>query len=354
MEQNERRFQRERDDLLRTLGGIESGLASLTLRMDDPSQYLPPLNLGRRTKRPEGMELESPIGGTSNMIALPSPYSGPSGLPGMGRHRGSSTASGSVTPKHPGHISLGGVLPYSSIPETSFDPVHCLTQPVPNSAYPPGSSITKSSHKPVHLRSSLLPILKNTTTHAKVAGVMTELGVHPSRVVMPTTTNIEKFEAFQQATISLVEMKKTVDKVEQEIKVLTARLRGGSEAADTDGGAPGDGDREQSAASVDPSEVRVRAFSCNLPNVLKFMSFAETFGVADVERIIPSCRRAPRQTAKADVIKHRNDIWPLSLFFVIKPLLFFVPRIHVPLIIPVNLVVFHPLCGEGAKSAIRG
>ncbi|KAG8908175.1 swr complex subunit [Tulasnella sp. 403] len=239
IEQNERRFQRERDDLLRTLAGIDSGLASLTLRIDDPTNSLPPhsLTAPRRLKRPDGAEPESPVTATSNnMIALPSPYSGPTALPGAAtRNKSASISVGAgSTPKPQPSISLASIPPYvAQAQETTFDPVHCLTQPTPPSGYPPPSSITKSAHKPVHLRSTLIPTPKASVLQ-KINGIITELGVHPTKLVMPTSANLEKMEALQAAAAGLVDMKKMVDRVDQEIRVLKARLRGGSEAGETD------------------------------------------------------------------------------------------------------------------------
>lgn len=260
IEQNERRFQRDRDDLLRTLAGVESGLASLALRVDDPSHSLPPLHIGQRRalKRADGMELESPVAGSTNVIALPSPYSGPSTLPAGGRHKsGSVSASGSVTPKHPPAISLSAVPAYPQVPETTFDPINCVIQPAAGSGYTPVSSITKSSHKSVHLRSTMIPTPKASLA-PKVNAILTEMGVHPTKLVMPTAGNLERMEALQNAALGLLDMKKILDRVEQDVRTLKSQLRGGSEAAETDAGEAGGGptDREPSA-SVSSAPVRV-------------------------------------------------------------------------------------------------
>ncbi|KAG8846154.1 swr complex subunit [Tulasnella sp. 330] len=248
IEQNERRFQRERDDLLRTLTGVESGMSSLAIRINDPSSALPPQSASvRRQKRGEAMEVESPVAGTSmNMIALPSPYSGSSNLPGgSGRHKSQSiSSSGNATPALPPSISLSGLPNYSAMPpETTFDPVNCLTQVVPSSAHPQLSA-TKAAHRAVHLRSSLIPVPKAAAL-ARINGIISETGLHPGKLVMPTAANIERMEALQAAAGGLADMKRLVDKVEQEVKILKARLRGASEAEETDMGGGGDGERGQ-------------------------------------------------------------------------------------------------------------
>ncbi|KIO31111.1 hypothetical protein M407DRAFT_221649 [Tulasnella calospora MUT 4182] len=256
IEQNERRFQRERDDLLRTLAGMESGLASLSLRVDDPTNSLPPLNIGSRPRVPrrsDGMELDSPVA-NNNMIAMPSPYSGPSSLPGTGGRQKSGSVSGGATPKQPLSISLSSA---PAVPETSFDPVHCLTQPT---APLTTSSLTTKTHKPVHFRSSLIPQPKSSLKQ-KVNAAIQEMGVHPERLVMPTAANLEKLEGLQAAAGGLLDMKKALDRVEQEIRINKARLRGGSEAGETDADGTGETDRgrtdrEGSIASLEPSGNR--------------------------------------------------------------------------------------------------
>lgn len=43
---------------------------------------------------------------------------------------------------------------------------------------------------------------------------------------MPTRGNLEKLEALQNAAAGLVDIKRTVDRVEQDIRMLKARLSG--------------------------------------------------------------------------------------------------------------------------------
>ncbi|KAG8975451.1 swr complex subunit [Tulasnella sp. 427] len=183
------------------------------------------------------------------MIAMPSPYSGPSSLPAAGGRQKSGSISTAAAPKQHQAISLSSA---PTVPETTFDPVHCLTQP---SAPLTTSSLTSKTHKPVHFRSSLIPQPK-TSLKQKINQVVQEIGVHPERLVMPTAANLEKLEALQAAAAGLLDIKKALDRVDQEIRINKARLRGGSEAADTDADGAGETDRgrtdrEGSVASVE-------------------------------------------------------------------------------------------------------
>lgn len=86
---------------------------------------------------------------------------------------------------------------------------------------------------------------------------MGELGVSHTRLVMPTKENSAKLESLLEAAGTLVETKKQVDRIEQEIKVAMERLGKSSEGGDEDdgmdvddndndgnGGGEGDGDGE--------------------------------------------------------------------------------------------------------------
>lgn len=68
LEQVERRFVKERDDLLRTLGGIESGL--MGLRVDPDAAIGLPVDPKRKKKKGDGIEVESP---SSAVISLAGP-----------------------------------------------------------------------------------------------------------------------------------------------------------------------------------------------------------------------------------------------------------------------------------------
>ena len=102
------------------------------------------------------------------------------------------------------------------------------------------------THVPVHLRSFKLPVARATIA-PKVTQALAELGVTHNRLVMPTRENSSQLESLLEATTALIETKKVVDRVEQDIRVLKTRLGiSDSENADGDG-------NESSPMDVDES-----------------------------------------------------------------------------------------------------
>lgn len=81
-------------------------------------------------------------------------------------------------------------------------------------------------HVPVHLRSSRMPVPKPNTA-IRVTELLAELGVSTHRLVMPTRVNLEIYDGVLQAAAGLVDMKRQVDRVEQEIRTLKAQKSGG-------------------------------------------------------------------------------------------------------------------------------
>jgi len=70
LEQNERRFKRERDDLLRTLAGVDSGLPDIP--SDEDGLLGLSFDTKKRKKGANAVELDSPLT-PSNVIALGPP-----------------------------------------------------------------------------------------------------------------------------------------------------------------------------------------------------------------------------------------------------------------------------------------
>ncbi len=68
LEQNERRFAKERDDLLRTLAGVDSGLANLGL---DDELHPMSAETKRRKKMTSAFDLDSPSGAPSQGSSAP-------------------------------------------------------------------------------------------------------------------------------------------------------------------------------------------------------------------------------------------------------------------------------------------
>ncbi|KAG8218672.1 hypothetical protein J3R82DRAFT_4338 [Butyriboletus roseoflavus] len=207
LDQNERKFRKERDELLRTLLGVDSGLPDIAVEEDGPSA----LSIEGIKKKKKGAAIDIDLPPTpSNIIQL--------GLP--------------ITKKAPSAASA------------LYDAQHCIVRVEP----PTGSTnTTKIIHAPVHLRSFKLPVPKATIA-PKVAQALVELGITYTRLVMPTRENCSQLESLLDATTALIETKKVVDRVDQDIRVLKARLGiRESESADRDG-------KESTPMDVDESK----------------------------------------------------------------------------------------------------
>ncbi|KAI0690396.1 hypothetical protein BC835DRAFT_1364881 [Cytidiella melzeri] len=219
LEQNERRFKKDRDELLRTLLGIESGLPDI---IADEEAHTAITVAETKKSRKKG-EPETPVAASvsSNTIAL-----------------------GQPTPKK------------QSAKSAAYDALHCIHRTeVPQTT----ATTTKAAHQPVYLRSYKLPTPKSATA-PKIAQIMGELGVSHTRLVMPTRENCAQLESLLDAAGALVETKKHVDRIEQEIRVAQERLGkssegGDDEAMDVDendgeGGEPNEEGRAQSVVST--------------------------------------------------------------------------------------------------------
>ncbi|KAG2116018.1 uncharacterized protein F5147DRAFT_387921 [Suillus discolor] len=191
LEQNERKFKKERDELLRTLLGIDSGLPDIVAEEDGLSA-LSAEGFKKRKKNANEIDLPST---PSNIISL-----------------------GPPPPKRP-----------HSAKSVAYDAQHCIVR-----VEPPASSTTKITHTPVHLRSFKLPAPKAALL-PKVTQTLTELGINHTRLVMPTRENCARLESLIEATTALIDTKKVVDRVEQDIRVLRIRLGRASEGAEEDG-----------------------------------------------------------------------------------------------------------------------
>lgn len=90
----------------------------------------------------------------------------------------------------------------------------------------PNLGPTRSMHMPAFLRSTKLPLVrpdKPYSLQGKVWAMVEELGVNPSRLVMPTRENVEKVDLLMHAAQNLLEMKKQHDRAEQELRILQAQ-----------------------------------------------------------------------------------------------------------------------------------
>jgi DNA methyltransferase 1-associated protein 1 len=133
--------------------------------------------------------------------------------------------------------------------------MHCIHRTDPPTQASSGISATKAAHTPVFLRSYKLPTVR-AAVQPRVTQVLTELGLRTDRLVMPTQENVQQLELLLNAASALVETRKVVERVEQEIRVVKERLAlkegtaGGDEEGDGDGGDEekneGEGDAEGS------------------------------------------------------------------------------------------------------------
>ena len=64
------------------------------------------------------------------------------------------------------------------------------------------------------------------TAAIRITDILNELGVSTVRLVMPTRPNLELYEGVLTAANALVDMKRQVDRVEQELRTLRAQRDG--------------------------------------------------------------------------------------------------------------------------------
>ncbi|KAF8076576.1 hypothetical protein FPV67DRAFT_1471976 [Lyophyllum atratum] len=178
LEQNERRFKKDREELLRTIAGIDSGLPDI---VEDEGLMSLAIDTKKRKRGSTLMEIDSPS-----------------------------------TPAIP-------ATPVIKRPQTAknaaFDAANCIIRTDPPTTVP----VTKAAHTPAHLRSYKLPVPKAAVA-PKITATLAELGVSHSRLVMPTRDNIMQLEALLDATTTLVETKRVTDKVEYDIRIMKSRL----------------------------------------------------------------------------------------------------------------------------------
>lgn len=234
LEQTERQFKKDRDDLLRTLLGIESGLSDIQLGDDSSLQGLSSMPEIKKSKKRTGsaMEFDSPSAGTSSSIM-------------QSQKRIPLIRS----------AAYGMLVPF--IPDRSWrsyyrtDAQHCITR-----IEAPQTTATKSSHQAAALRSYKIPTPKQAMA-TKVTQTLSEYGISSSRLVMPTRDNLLHLESLIDAAVSLVEVKKNVDRVEHDIKVLKGEVlrRDGQFGGGEGGETPMDVDQE-ALAGDDEAEIQ--------------------------------------------------------------------------------------------------
>ncbi|KAH0587771.1 hypothetical protein H2248_006528 [Termitomyces sp. 'cryptogamus'] len=176
LEQNERKFKKDRDELLRTLAGIDSGLPDIV-----EDEGLSNLTIEtKKKKRGSALEPDTP---TTPVPATP------------------------VVKRPP------------TARNAAFDAANCIIRTDPPTTVP----VTKAAHQPANLRSYKLPTPKSAVA-PKITAALAELGINHNRLVMPTRDNIMQLESLLDATAALIETKRLVDKVEYDIRLLKGRL----------------------------------------------------------------------------------------------------------------------------------
>ena len=196
LEQNERKFRKERDELLRTLLGIDSGLPDIVAEEEGPAS----ITIDNIKKKKKGT-VDTDVPSTpTHAIAL-----------------------GAAVPKRTQTTKSAVYGELAVFRRQRFFTIHSDEKSCLLRVDPPATTTTKTTHVPVHLRSFKLPIPKAAIA-PKVIQILSEVGISPSRLVMPTRDNCAKSEAVLESTTTLLEVKKVVDKVDQDIRVLRARL----------------------------------------------------------------------------------------------------------------------------------
>jgi len=80
-------------------------------------------------------------------------------------------------------------------------------------------------HLPVYLRSTKLPVPRLNAS-VRISELVNEIGISTQKLVMPTRSNLEEFDALLIATGALVDMKRQVERVGQELRMLRAQRDG--------------------------------------------------------------------------------------------------------------------------------
>lgn len=106
--------------------------------------------------------------------------------------------------------------------------------PAPGGPNAPANPV-RTMHQPAFLRSTKLAQPRTTSqlTTGKITTLLESLGVSSSRLIMPTRENLERYEALLTACGSLVDVKRMVDRAEQEVRVLKLQKESGVGGAGT-------------------------------------------------------------------------------------------------------------------------
>jgi DNA methyltransferase 1-associated protein 1 len=186
LEQTERRFARDRETLLRHLAGIDSGLPNLPLD-DEPFSALAQQQAAESSARPNvGSTSRNRTKRKGDMAELDSP--------------------GGATPPAAKKINLAK--------QALDDERHCIIRTDTG-----GPANTKSAHQAAYLRTQKIPQPKSSAA-ARVRELLTEMSIKSDKLVMPTRDTCAQMENLLDATNQLLEAKRSLDRVESEIRVM--------------------------------------------------------------------------------------------------------------------------------------
>ncbi|QRV72927.1 SWR1-complex protein 4 [Ceratobasidium sp. AG-Ba] len=228
LQQNEARFARDREEILRMLGGLDSGLANLNV---DPEYFTTgpgSVAAGAVTQEKKKKRRDTSVSASGMDVDTP-------GTPGS-----NSLALLGLGPSNKGRKT--------DAKQAASDLLNCITR------IDPPTNPTKSGHVAAHVRSSRIPTVRASTG---VHTIVAELGLSHDRLVMPTRANIEKLESLQAAALGVVDVKRSLDRTKHDLQVHKARLEQ-LENPEREGSAGPNNTANKKGRSRTPGEKQVR------------------------------------------------------------------------------------------------
>ncbi|KAG9121976.1 swr complex subunit [Ceratobasidium sp. 392] len=240
LQQNEARFARDREDILRMLGGLDSGLANLNVDPDYFTTGPGSVAAGAVTQEKKKKRRDTSVSASGMDVDSP----------------------GAVTPGT-NSLALLGLGPTNKGRKTdakqaASDLLNCITR------VDPPTNPTKSGHVAAHVRSSRIPTVRASTG---VHTIVAELGLSHDRLVMPTRASIEKLESLQAAALGVVDLKRSLDRTRLELQVQKDRLEQGKAQPERESSAgpkkgrsrtPGEKQRKRSVSVSSTSTAATR------------------------------------------------------------------------------------------------
>ncbi|KJA29863.1 hypothetical protein HYPSUDRAFT_60712 [Hypholoma sublateritium FD-334 SS-4] len=205
LEHNERKFKKDRENLLRILAGIDSGLPDVVEDDGGPLGVLA-----------DGVGMSAGGAGSSRKKTT---------------KKGTQAAADVETPSTPSVAGTPAIKRPNPVKNAAYDAQHCIVRV----ETPATGAATKAAHQPAYLRSYKLPTPKAAIA-PKITQALAELGISLTRLVMPTRETTALLETLLENTTILIETKRQVDKVDYDIQVLKNRLASRDQSQPADGG----------------------------------------------------------------------------------------------------------------------